>query len=237
MESVEGPKDSKAETERLAKVNFFNRLALKYLPEMRLVFRGGKLWKKEQWRNVAEHCLVQVAAIEVLAEILQLPEQEKNRLAKVAACHDWKKRLERAPQDFTDAERQQAEKFLAAADIDDGLFQALTPEFNERALKNQANFAEKLQWYVDDIAKGSSIVPFDERIDEVEARRQDLNEDVETTARLGGKRYWDAEREIGHQFEKELFEALRSKGVEIDSPEDIPRLINHKLEERIVGKQ
>jgi len=54
------------------KTRFWENLAFKYLPEMRLLFKGGKLWNKNQqaWRNVVEHDLVEAAVAGVLAEQL-----------------------------------------------------------------------------------------------------------------------------------------------------------------------
>lgn len=72
----------------------FQQLAISNLPEMRLLFKGGKLWSKDKWRNVVEHSLTQAAAAEVMADVLALPKDEKKELIRVAFCHDWQKRLE-----------------------------------------------------------------------------------------------------------------------------------------------
>ena len=85
-----------------SKVNYWDDFAQKHFPEMRLLFRGGKLWEKEEWRNVAEHCLVEAVASEVLSDALQLPAKEKEELVKSAICHDWNKRMDVKPDDFTD---------------------------------------------------------------------------------------------------------------------------------------
>src|SRR4051812_32393250 len=97
---------------RRASIRFFHAVACRHLTEMRLLFNGGKLWKKEGWRPVVEHCLIQVAAADVLAELLGLPEEDKCRLMRAAAVHDWKKRMERYPAHFTTDEQAKAEMLL-----------------------------------------------------------------------------------------------------------------------------
>lgn len=222
----------KLNKDRELKAKFFHKVAVRYLPEMRLVLRGGKLWKKEGWRNVVQHCLIQAAAAEVISEILGLPNSQKNKLARVAACHDWKKRIEKRPQDFTEEEKGKIDNLLSDR-IDEKLFNALNPEFNIRFLKEGVSFLEKIQWYLDNITRHGEIVSLKERIDEVEARRQDLNEDPELTKKLGGRKYWEVSREIGRQIEKELFDIITKRGVIIKSPEEIPNLINKELLKRI----
>ena len=54
------------------KTVFFDNLAQKHLPQMRLLFRGGKLWEKESWRNVVEHSLVVMAAALEISDLLEL---------------------------------------------------------------------------------------------------------------------------------------------------------------------
>jgi len=212
------------------KTEFFHNLALKHLPEMRLLIKGGGLSKKEGWRNVVEHCLVQIAVSETLSRLLGLSEEDSQKLIRVAACHDWAKRLERKPDGFTEEEKGEAMTLLAKLAPNQGLMKATGPEFLEKALiRGESTFLERLQFYIDDITKGSEIVPFDERVNEVEARRQDLNDDLVLTAKLGG-RYWDRERELGHQTEQEIFDRLQETGVKIDSPKDIPVFVVQTIE-------
>lgn len=82
------------------KIEFWDNFAKKHLAELRLLFRGGKLWEKEGWRNVVEHSLPQGAAAEVLSEMLKLPEEEKDEIVTASICHDWDKRLEKKARRF-----------------------------------------------------------------------------------------------------------------------------------------
>lgn len=64
------------------KTAYFFALAMKYLPEMKQLLRGGKLTRREvegkklppdsreNWSNIAEHCLTQAAIIEMLSDKL-----------------------------------------------------------------------------------------------------------------------------------------------------------------------
>jgi serine/threonine protein phosphatase PrpC len=197
-----------APKQNIQKAEYFEKLAFSHIPEMRLLFRGGKLTSSDGWRNVAEHCLVQVAVARQLGEILNLSERNLSSLEKVAACHDWEKRLNRKSQEFTPEEKARAKEFLSAVNPDENLMTATGVEFIRMALVDgESTFMQRLQFYIDDIVAGTDVVNFDDRIDEVEARRQDLNEDADLTQRLGGK-YWDRERELGHIVEREIFGRL-----------------------------
>lgn len=215
------------------KRKFFQDLAAVHFPEMKLLIRGGKLSKKDNWRNVAEHCLVQVAVVDELAVLLKLSLEDRKSLNKVALCHDWKKRLTSTPDDFTNNEKIVAQKLLARVNPDKNLMEATDPGFIEKALiKNESSFLERIQFYVDDIVSGSNVLKLEDRLSEVESRRQDLNEDVTLTNRLGGK-YWDKERELGKIVEKEIFEKLSPETQrEIQQPENIPSFLESKISEK-----
>jgi len=59
-----------------------------------------------------------------------------------------------------------------------------------------------------------------------------LNEDDELTRKLGGRKYWDAEREVGILIEKELFERLLAQGIDVSAPELIPVTLRIELEKK-----
>lgn len=215
------------------RIEFFSGLALKHIPEMRLLFRGGKLTKPSGWRNVVEHSLVQVAVAETLAENIRLPIKDAEALAKVAACHDWEKRLNKRPQDFTEEERRTTEEFLRKTNPNRILMDATKMEWLRRAVvEGKASFLEKLQFCIDDIIKGSEIVSLDERIDEAEAREGNLGAGPELEAELGG-RYRVKERELGHEIEREIFDILKKRGIDIGRPELLPNFLRARIEEKI----
>lgn len=233
--------------ESKSKTLYFQDITMRYLNEMRLLFRGGKLTKKDNWRNVAEHCVVQLASAEVLADLLDLPHEDRKRLCTVAAVHDWHKRIDvgqrrlRHIDDDHEKRRLQeeishietyAQSFLHSVNPDPHLMRATGPEFLQRALvDNNATFLEKLQFYLDDICT-HDLVPLKDRIAEVASRRQDLNDDAALTQAIGGK-YWDRELELGAVIEREIWERLGGQARGISRPEDLPAFLRTELQRRI----
>ena len=230
-----------SETTDLKKRRYFADLAMRYLPQMRLDLRGGGLWKSDGWRNVLEHCLVQTASSEVLADLLKLDDETKKRIAVTAACHDWDKRLdvELAKEKITPEERSEieaeAERFFQAAGPDAILLKSTGPEHYSKSIMHpqEVSLAEKIQDYVDNIHRGDNIVPFKERIDEVEERNPHVGDYLEQDDRLDGLTFWQAVRKIGGEEEKEIFDRLIANGVEVDNPDDVPMLIKAEIEKRI----
>ncbi|MBL7036447.1 hypothetical protein ISR94_01175 [Candidatus Microgenomates bacterium] len=231
--------ETQAETKsakEIGRTNYFQGLAWSVYPGMRLLFRGGKLSKKDKWRNVAEHCLVQVAVVDKLTDLLKLPTEDKNTLKNVAACHDWEKRLKIKPGNFNETEKSLAEKLLKSVKPDQKLMDATGPDFIEKALvKEDSTFMERLQFYVDDIVSDTGVVELEKRIDEVEEKRQDLNKDKALTARLGGQ-YWDKERELGFMVEQEIFEKLPPEvQTQVGEPKNIPNYLLSQIEKNYIA--
>jgi hypothetical protein len=210
-----------------------NKELLAHWDELRLLFRGGKLSRKEGWRNVIEHQVTQLLGAIELGNLLGLSVDDKRKFETGALVHDWKKRLDKHRKEFSSDEAEKIKIFLNRVNPDLKLMAATGPEFLERVLCTEVSLLEFLQFYLDDITRGNEIVPFDERIDEVSVRRHDLNENTKLTERLGGRKYWDLEREVGHAVEKRIFDRLIVMGVEIDSPEKIPALIRNRIEEKL----
>jgi hypothetical protein len=202
--------------------------------EIKLLVDGGKLKTEDGWGNVFEHCLIQAIAADVISDLLNLGEEEKQKLMKAAAVHDWNKRSEKKQGDFTEEERQKAESLLTEVNPDKTLLAATGLDFLAKISKPESgvSFLEKLQFYLDDITRNTEIVSFDDRINEVESRRQDLNENDDYT-KLFGMKFFDKEREVGHSIEQEIYDKLKQNGVEIDIPSDIPHLIRKNIEDRI----
>ena len=214
------------------KTEFFQNLAFSHLPEMRLIFRGGKLWKKDRWRNVAEHCLVQIAVADSLSDLLGLSSEEKADLIKVAACHDWAKRLERSPNDFTEAEIIKAKMFLKSVNPRQNLMAATGPSFQEKYLKGESTFLERLQSFIDNIVLGSEIVGYDQRIDVTERRSPELRDNPALEAKLGGQ-FFDKVREFDYQVAQEIFARLPSSVMDqMGEPQNIPLYLRKQVENK-----
>lgn len=84
------------------KTAYFQHLALSTLSSFRLHkaaehfdYEDAEDGSREQgWRNIPEHCLVEVARVDVLADLLKLPEDIRNDLKFAAAAHDYRKKGE-----------------------------------------------------------------------------------------------------------------------------------------------
>lgn len=227
---IENPQEAEL---KLKKIRYFTALTLKYLPSMRLLIRGAKLGEKSGWRNVMEHSITEVAVADALADSIGLSNEEKEKLCIAAACHDWDKHLEKKPNDFNDDERKKAQDFLSEANPDNQLMAATKMEWLTRAVVDKkASLLEKLQFYIDDICKGSEIVLLDDRIDEAESREGNLGASKEYEIRLGGT-YREKERELGHQIEQEVFDILRARGYRIDFPDNLPYFLKAMIESKI----
>lgn len=223
------------------KRKYFQKLAMKYLPGMRLMLRGGRLSKAEGWRNVMEHCIAQVAAAESLCDLLKLDEKTKKRITVTAACHDWQKRLdtELAKDTINPEDRQEimarSQRFIEEANPDETLLFATSENHFKKSIQEpeKVSLAEKIQDYLDNIHRGSEIVSFDERIEEVSTRNPNVGKTLEENNELGGLSFWEAVRQIGKAEEREIFELLRKQGVAVNTPEEIPQIIKAEIVRRI----
>lgn len=80
------------------KTRYFSSVALRNLSSARMLWAGEALGKNREgldiWRNVSEHCLVQTAACDILAQELNLPDSSKRNLGLAAMAHDWDKKYQ-----------------------------------------------------------------------------------------------------------------------------------------------
>jgi len=81
------------------KREYFFRLSLKLREALRLHKEAG-LWARvgnaeRDWGNVTEHCLVEVARVGVLADMLGLSHEMRDKLLRAAALHDVHKKTEK----------------------------------------------------------------------------------------------------------------------------------------------
>ena len=191
---------------------------------------GGKLYK--EWRNVYSHQSTQLESSIVLGDLLGLTFAQQEQFSRVALVHDWRKRLDIKPGDFSDEEKNKAEREIAWINPDQSLMTATGIQFIiDIARGVKPTVLQMAQFYVDEICKGSEVVSIDERIDEVSARRQDLNQNEELKKQLNGRPYWDVERLTAHDIEVKLWNMLVENGYKnkIKKPSDIPRYIRNKL--------
>jgi phage terminase small subunit len=78
--------------------DYFLALAAAHARELALHEHPGKLWEKDEegkdWANVTEHCLLEAARGEALAELLGLSPEMRANLAAAGAVHDFNKKEE-----------------------------------------------------------------------------------------------------------------------------------------------
>lgn len=239
------------ESESLDKANFWSGIALDNLKAMRLLKNAGLLngypdsgsSLREGWRNVAEHSLVQVTAVEVVGELVGLPEDEIRQLKIDALCHDWDIRLRKRPQDLTEPEKLKIQNLIGVLKPNAETIAATSGFPNQQKIlvfRGELSLPAKILWYVDNLMMGSEIVSLDERISEVRQRRKDLDENKEITQTLTGAfgheaHYWDVELMLSKDVEIELFGLMKQRGIQIAKPEDIPAFIRGEIEKRIAG--
>jgi hypothetical protein len=244
------------------KTEYFNDLALRYLPELRVLLKGGKLTRRDSegrilpktdranWFNVTEHCLVQVAASENLASALGLTEDEKQKLCTAAGVHDWDKRLERKPDQFSPADHETVNQLLQNVNPDKLLLSATKADFLERSLvKNDATFLEKLQYYIDLLCDESAIIPFKERLNKARPRYPKLcgpdwakKTGASWAAAVAEKLspdqdYFDAAIMEAESTQQEIFKHLTERGVAITAPDEVPAFIKKLIEKNYLPEQ
>jgi hypothetical protein len=203
------------------KQKFFAGLAHKYRNEMRVLFQGGHLYKKDGWRNVAEHCLMEAAAAEELCALLKLSQQETKAVCSNAAIHDWKKRWEHT----ASPPPENAQKLLKELHARPDLLEATNPDYLEKVHEGKEFLGplQQISFYLDIITRESDIVPSEERLKEVEGRSTEL------AAKANGK-YWQKTHEKRDEVESLLFTQLKAKGCDIASPADIPLMLRRRIE-------
>ncbi|HRH24010.1 MAG TPA: hypothetical protein PK109_00245 [Candidatus Paceibacterota bacterium] len=232
----EAPSGSNAE--KLARTKYISATAFTLLPEMRTLFRGGKLTSESGWRNVAEHCFASAVAADIFTDALNLTAEEGRALTSTSAVSDWNKRLEKRPGDFSNEDKAIAQELLSQIAPDKKLLAATHPEFFVRAYEDPQNipFLENLMLYIDNTTDESNWVSFRERLPKVMNRWKDLDETY--SPRLGGKKFVEFAIEHDASFQEELYvrlkAALEAKGREAPtSPDDIPAWLNRELDRRV----
>lgn len=118
----------------------FWHYAKQHLEEMRLLFRGGRLSKKDgDWNNVIDHCLIQGAEVEALARFFIFTKEEQEKLQKTALVHDWQKRLDSEPDQFTEEQINTAGELLNKVLPDPEILASTEKGFSKTIIDGQAS--------------------------------------------------------------------------------------------------
>lgn len=216
------------ETRNPDKIAFFVSLCAEYGDAIKLLFRGGELrGRKEEkgWRNVAEHCVMQLAAARQLCVLLGLSEEDTEAICSTSAIHDWKKRYE-VTKEMPPADALALEAKVTAARPD--LMMASNPDYLAQVFMEEIPFTElqDIQLYLDLITRENDIVPSEDRIAEVESHPRSAG-----LAEKANGQYWQGVRARRDVTEERLFNRLRARGHAITTPRDIPLFIRDSIQE------
>ncbi|HSX24299.1 MAG TPA: hypothetical protein VLE74_04315 [Candidatus Saccharimonadales bacterium] len=213
----------------------------------------------ERWGDPTQHCLVEAAASQVLADLLNLSDTDRQDLVAAAFIHDAGKRKEiealqaakAANPDITPEEidvvdkiaGEQSKKNLLDAgigqrvvDLTSAVAHGSLDQFaylngrNEMRLRPDVPTVTMAMHYIDDVTNKTNIVRFDERIDGLEAIAEERYlYNPKGRAIWGGRTYFEAQREVGHLIEGRLAEIAG-----ISDPQTLPDVINAGLVDLIV---
>jgi len=211
------------------------------------------------WNNVMKHNVAQSGAMGALCESMGIDANESERLETYAfvhnptICRDVFRRKQWADKPIPETERFTAEEeaklereyaaIMETVDPDGALRIATSPEFFDRIAMQEGEtieekamqmpFSDLLVYYVDALFDDGNLLPAHERIAKMEQRRPDLNADDARTARLG-MRYWDAERKVSTEIQMSVFKWLKTNGIGLASPEDVPEFIRKRVGQKMM---
>ncbi|MDO8560048.1 MAG: glycosyltransferase family 2 protein [bacterium] len=196
---------------------YLERFGSGFPDELAILREHGKL--TGDWSNVADHCLTEAAAADILAELLQLSAADRDALVKASLLHDWYKRMERERvategQGTYDASATASEHGLAALGVPPAIVTIAHRVGHSQCRyfidHPDAPLLERVMFWLDTITHGNHIVGVDERVDQLESadRYRELNERGRTI--LDGKTYFQAQREIALAIERKLVQRTRT---------------------------
>ncbi|OHA91142.1 MAG: hypothetical protein A2758_01540 [Candidatus Zambryskibacteria bacterium RIFCSPHIGHO2_01_FULL_49_18] len=196
------------------KTKFFSSFALAHMGEMRILKRGGVLGKANRdWRNVAEHCLVEAALAYVLAEHLGA---ERDVVVRAALLHDWYKRHEREAmtKSGVDVGHQatiRADSYLLScygvSDTVIRVARANIPESADIARLATRSLEEKVMHFIDLVTSSSAPVPFEERFRTLEKKEQNVAFSESYRSKFG-KGLYELQMEVGRREQDEFEKVL-----------------------------
>ncbi len=258
------------------KHKFFTELALRYREYMRLHVdqmerdqrfnhtqrvhtpSGITIDRVGRWGDPTEHCLVEAAVAEILADMVKLPEDQKRLLVAAALVHDWRKKgeveetryvtdpkvIEGSYQKSKEGIRDSGvEQARAVASLTESVAHTSLPQFAQVnlpdrsiSLREGTPLVDMIMHYIDDITRGTDLVSLDVRMDALDKAAQEgrYAYNNEGKAVWGGRAYFQAQREIGHLIEQKIVEQLGDEErAKIGDPKNLPNVLKKKLVERI----
>lgn len=222
----------------LKKRLYFSRFALSFRKDLKLHQEYGVLSKKEGWRNVSEHCLLEAVMVDVLAEQLGLSKEERENLVTGALLHDFYKREQMriikeggGSTESLEKSEEESNRILQEKNYPEGVFMVAGSASDVKRmalLYSEVALIEKIIFYVDSITMNNQISSVAERIQKQKANERYKRIDEEAKEYLGGKTQLEAMEEISIKIQKELAERLG-----IEDPETLPKWIEREIKKRI----
>ncbi|MDO8505605.1 MAG: hypothetical protein Q7S48_03440 [bacterium] len=234
------------------KQQYFTRFALR-MRESLTMHKVERLWEKntegeKNWRNVSEHCLVEAARVDVLAELLKLSEDLKNDLIMAAALHDFDKRKEIEAVQL--AEKMEASPYRASLSADaEGDRLLASTGFSSRVirftkgtgghpeqLRDAKRILDQRQLSEDDIAH--LIIQYVDNYTQGSAWTETVSRDS------SGQRINDIDRRIAKIGEKSIYSnIIREQSAELTKDSvvqgktvlDVMSDVGHLIEERLTA--
>lgn len=210
------------------KRKYFSDFAMKHLGAFRIHKEQGLLLKKEGWRNVSEHCLVEAVAADCLGEGLNLPKESREKLVTGALLHDFYKRKEielmrtsgKTSMDIVKEAEDKGTEYLNLKGIDPEVIKIINSvgaspvDYFET---KEPTMEEKIMHYVDDITDGNDLAYLKDRLDRVAKRYPDVEKSV-----------YERMFKVSEKIEKEIADKLG-----LAEARELPIYIKRKIEERI----
>jgi len=245
---------------------YFGNLSRQTFNELKLHSQVG-LWErvdgKRDWGNVSEHCLVEVARINVLGRALGLPEDVQKDLTKAAALHDFFKKGEKeivvarglSWEAMEEAEAE-SEKRLQEAGFSERVVRLAGAVGHNSLQETQRILAQDtfsaddtaflVMHYVDDYTvnsdwvqptevqpDGRGINNLDRRMDKNEANSRYAILNEAGRQHFNGETSFQAQRRIGHMVEGRLADLLTQQTGQSVEPLRLPEFVDDGIKAAI----
>jgi hypothetical protein len=199
--------------------------------------KKNQINKKEDWSNVSRHCVTEMVAADIIAEKINLPEQDRKTLVQAVFLHDFYKKksidLIRAnPENQTEADilsaresRQELEKHNIDPAVIALLEKSLGYDSLDYVINGQATLLEQIMHYVDDVTAGEDLVALPQRVEGLKKRYPIIDQEG---IKRWGKPTYDVQLEAGQVAERNI-----SAKLGLEHPTDLPNYIKSTLAEKI----
>lgn len=215
-----------------SKEKYWASLHARYIPKypiaLKLYTDYGLLPESEGWANIVRHCLIQAAAMEVIADGLKFQKKEKDDLVLAALVHDFYKRREleliKKEGDSTatlEKAEEQSAKILLENNIDSEVVK-ITDAIGITKLDlikdPSCTLAEKIMFYVDSITLHDQILSLKEKVAELPSRYPHI-------AKTG---IYPVYLAVAIDVEKELAAKMN-----LTNPSKLPKYINENIRKNL----